>query len=70
MGVTTDEYGVEIGVTADEYGVLLVGLAVTVTVTGVGTEPGAVTVDLIVWVTVSISGAAELDNSPPTLTIS
>lgn len=69
MGVAT-EYGVEVGFTKDEYGVLTVGLAVTVTVIGVGTEPGAVTVDLIVWVTVSISGAAELETSPPTLTIS
>lgn len=64
------EYGVEVGVATDRYGVLDVGLAVTVTVTGVGTETGAVTVDLTVWVMVSISGAPELDNSPPTLTIS
>jgi molybdopterin biosynthesis enzyme MoaB len=46
----------------------LEGVAVTVTVTGTGFAPGAVTVDVLK--TVSISGTAEEEDSPSTLTTS
>ena len=49
---------------------LVDGVAVMVTVTGTAGAPGAVTWDFTVWVTVSTSGAAELEDSPSTLTTS
>lgn len=59
--------GVELGATEDGRG-LEDGVAVTVTVEGTAGAPGAVTTDFTVWMTVS--GAAELEGSPPTFTTS